>query len=79
MSVQVKELLSNRATLLAGIAHDLRTPLTQIQLALSMLPNDGGGKELMESIYNDLDNINHLISDNIEYPSGFRRRACSFN
>ncbi|MFK5984284.1 MAG: ATP-binding protein [Pseudomonadota bacterium] len=65
MSIQVKELLSNRTTLLAGIAHDLRTPLTQIQLALSMLPNDGGDTELMESIRQDLDNINHLISETL--------------
>ena len=65
MSIQVKELLSNRTTLLAGIAHDLRTPLTQIQLALSMLPNDGGDSELMQSIHNDLDNINHLISETL--------------
>jgi len=65
MSIQVKALLSNRTTLLAGIAHDLRTPLTQIQLALSMLPNDGGDTELMESIRNDLDNINHLISETL--------------
>jgi len=65
MSIQVKELLSNRTTLLAGIAHDLRTPLTQIQLALSMLPNNGGDSELMESIHNDLDNINHLIGETL--------------
>ncbi|SHN93745.1 hypothetical protein BHECKSOX_961, partial [Bathymodiolus heckerae thiotrophic gill symbiont] len=38
MNLQVQGLLSNRTTLLAGIAHDLRTPLTQINLALSMLP-----------------------------------------
>lgn len=61
MSIQVKELLANRTTLLAGISHDLRTPLTQIQLALSMLPNDGGNPELMESIRSDLDEINRLI------------------
>lgn len=61
MSVQVKELLANRTTLLAGISHDLRTPLTQIQLALSMLPNDGGNPELMESIRSDLNEINRLI------------------
>ena len=65
MSIQVKELLSNRTTLLAGIAHDLRTPLTQIQLALSMLPNDGGDSELMESIHNDMENINHLIGETL--------------
>ncbi|MCW8987108.1 MAG: ATP-binding protein, partial [Gammaproteobacteria bacterium] len=65
MNIQVKELLANRTTLLAGIAHDLRTPLTQIQLALSMLPNDGGDKELMESIRSDLDVINYLISESL--------------
>ena len=65
MNIQVKELLANRTTLLAGIAHDLRTPLTQIQLALSMLPNDGGDKDLMNSIENDLMVINHLIGETL--------------
>ena len=74
MSIQVKELLSNRTTLLAGIAHDLRTPLTQIQLALSMLPNDGGDTELMESIHNDLDNINHLISETLSISLGLEEQ-----
>ena len=65
MNIQVKELLANRTTLLAGIAHDLRTPLTQIQLALSMLPNEGGNQELMESIRSDLGVINRLIGETL--------------
>lgn len=65
MNIQVRELLSNRTTLLAGIAHDLRTPLTQIQLALSMLPNEGGDPKMMKSIQNDLDAINHLIGETL--------------
>ena len=65
MNIQVKELLANRTTLLAGIAHDLRTPLTQIQLALSMLPNQGGDKELMDSIRSDLNVINRLIGETL--------------
>jgi len=65
MNIQVRELLANRTTLLAGIAHDLRTPLTQIQLALSMLPNDGGDKDLMNSIQSDLMVINHLIGETL--------------
>jgi len=65
MSFHVKELLSNRTTLLAGIAHDLRTPLTQIQLALSMLPNNGGDPTLMDSIQQDLDTINQLIGETL--------------
>lgn len=65
MNIQVKELLANRTTLLAGIAHDLRTPLTQIQLALSMLPDEGGDRELMESIHSDLEVINRLIGETL--------------
>jgi two-component system osmolarity sensor histidine kinase EnvZ len=65
MNIQVKELLANRTTLLAGIAHDLRTPLTQIQLALSMLPKEGGDRELMDSIHSDLNVINRLIGETL--------------
>ncbi len=39
MSQQVTELLENRTTLLAGISHDLRTPLTRIRLALEINAN----------------------------------------
>ena len=66
MNLQVQELLSNRTTLLAGIAHDLRTPLTQINLALSMLPNNGGDIALLNSVQQDLDSINNLISDALD-------------
>jgi len=65
MNIQVKELLSNRTTLLAGIAHDLRTPLTQIQLALAMLPDEGGDAKLMSSIHDDLNVINRLIGETL--------------
>ncbi len=61
MSIQVRDLLSNRTTLLAGIAHDLRTPLTQIELALELLPDQGGNPSLMASIREDLGLINRLI------------------
>jgi two-component system osmolarity sensor histidine kinase EnvZ len=65
MNIQVRELLSNRTTLLAGIAHDLRTPLTQIQLALTLLPEKGGDEELMASIQEDLSLINRLIDETL--------------
>ncbi|MBK6554312.1 MAG: hypothetical protein IPG13_10630 [Rhodocyclaceae bacterium] len=34
---KVEALLANRTTLLAGISHDLRSPLARIRLALGML------------------------------------------
>lgn len=61
MTGQVRELLANRTTLLAGISHDLRTPITQIQLALAMLPDDGGDAELLAGIRRDLERMNRLI------------------
>jgi two-component system osmolarity sensor histidine kinase EnvZ len=66
MNIQVKELLASRTTLLAGISHDLRTPLTQIQLALAMLPDEGGDAELMQGVQRDLESVNHLIGQALE-------------
>ena len=42
MAAEVRELLENRTTLLAGISHDLRTPMTRLQLNLEMLRDDAG-------------------------------------
>jgi len=66
MNTQVRELLASRTTLLAGISHDLRTPLTQIQLALAMLPNEGGNPRLMAGIRRDLEVMNRLITQALE-------------
>ncbi len=40
MAGEIEQLLANRTTLFAGISHDLRTPITRMQLALEMLPVD---------------------------------------
>lgn len=66
MNIQVKALLANRTVLLAGISHDLRTPLTQIQLALEMLPDEGGDPHLMNGIRRDLESVNRLIGQALE-------------
>ena len=65
MAVQVKELLSNRTTLLAGISHDLRTPLARIQLALEMLPNNTES-DLVDGIRGDIEQMNCLIGQFLE-------------
>lgn len=66
MNIQIKELLASRTTLLAGISHDLRTPLTQVQLALAMLPDDGGDSQLMSGIQRDLESVNRLIGQALQ-------------
>lgn len=65
MAVQVKELLSNRTTLLAGISHDLRTPLARIQLSLEMLP-DNADPVLVAGIRGDVNQMNCLIGQFLE-------------
>ncbi len=38
MKIRVNELMQNRMRVLAGISHDLRTPLTKMKLQLSLMP-----------------------------------------
>lgn len=66
MTNQVRELLANRTVLLAGISHDLRTPIMQIMLALEMLSNREADDELLAGIRRDLDNMNRLIGQFLE-------------
>ena len=65
MAVQVKELLSNRTTLLAGISHDLRTPLARIQLSLELLP-ENADPTLITGIRGDVNQMNCLIGQFLE-------------
>jgi two-component system osmolarity sensor histidine kinase EnvZ len=72
MAEQVQELLRNRTTLLAGISHDLRTPMARIQLALEMLPPDSD-PEIMTGIRGDLDQMNCLVGQFLEYSRGLEK------
>jgi two-component system osmolarity sensor histidine kinase EnvZ len=72
MAEQVQDLLRNRTTLLAGISHDLRTPMARIQLALEMLPADAD-PELMAGIRGDLDQMNCLVGQFLELSRGLEK------
>ena len=65
-SRQVRELLANRTLLLAGISHDLRTPLTRLRLAIEMLPA-GTAPELVSRMARDIDEMNGLISQTVDF------------
>lgn len=60
MMEQIKTLLKNRTILLAGISHDLRTPIARIRLAIEML-DDSQDKDMIKRITNDLEEMDHLI------------------
>lgn len=55
---------SDRAVILAGISHDLRTPLTRLQLELEMAPLDNMTRDAMQS---DLSQMDGIIQQFLDY------------
>jgi two-component system osmolarity sensor histidine kinase EnvZ len=69
MAREISALLSNRTTLLAGISHDLRTPLTRMRLALELLP-DNVDPKLTERFERNLETMDSLIGDALRFVRG---------
>lgn len=69
MAREISALLSNRTTLLAGISHDLRTPLTRMRLALALLPADVDPK-LVARFERNLEVMDGLIGDALRFARG---------
>lgn len=65
MAEEVRALLENRTVLLSGISHDLRTPITRLRLALSLL--DGVEPARLAAMERDLDEMNRLIADMLAF------------
>jgi two-component system osmolarity sensor histidine kinase EnvZ len=73
MAREISELLANRTTLLAGISHDLRTPMTRMRLALEILSDDAA-PELVDGLNRDLEEMDRLIGQSLELARGLEQR-----
>jgi two-component system osmolarity sensor histidine kinase EnvZ len=76
MATEVRNLLDNRTTLLAGISHDLRTPMTRLQLNLEMLRVEPNPARIDRSLC-DLAEMNTLISGYLELARTTRAEPAS--
>jgi two-component system osmolarity sensor histidine kinase EnvZ len=65
MAREVHDLLENRTTLLGGISHDLRTPLTRMQLNIELL-REKFDPERLARMETDLAEMNGLIGGYLE-------------
>lgn len=72
MATQVGDLLTARTTLLAGVSHDLRTPLARMRLALALLETSPSPK-LIARLENDIEEMDRLIGHVLELARGIER------
>ena len=76
MADEIALVLANRTTLMAGISHDLRTPLTRMRLALALLPEDVE-QSLVQRFERNLEAMDVLIGDALRFAQGTREEAQS--
>ncbi len=69
MASNIEELSKNRTVMVAGISHDLRTPLTRLGLAVEMLDDDSDA-DLIAGIRRDLTMMNNLIGQFMQFTKG---------
>ncbi len=65
MARDVQRLDHDRSLLLAGVSHDLRTPLARVRLALEML--DPADAELRASVIQDIEDMDAIITQFLAY------------
>jgi two-component system osmolarity sensor histidine kinase EnvZ len=69
MATHLQNMAENRSVMLAGISHDLRTPLTRLNLATEMIETDSN-RDLVQRIRRNLDAINDLIGEFLAFSRG---------
>jgi two-component system osmolarity sensor histidine kinase EnvZ len=69
MASELQTLAENRTVVIAGISHDLRTPLTRLAIAVEML-HEAVDPKLIASIQRNLLQMNELIGQFLEFSGG---------
>ncbi len=71
MRDRIKLQIEQRTTMLAGVSHDLRTPLTRLKLQMAMLPPSADNESLMA----DIDEMENMLEGYLAFAKGYAGEA----
>ncbi|MBP6766395.1 MAG: two-component sensor histidine kinase [Reyranella sp.] len=66
MRIRLRRSIQQRTEMLAGVSHDLRTPLTRMKLSLALLPDSPETRELAD----DVDEMQRMIEGYLAFARG---------
>jgi two-component system osmolarity sensor histidine kinase EnvZ len=70
MQERIRRFLAQRTEMLAGVSHDLRTPLTRLRLALAMLPRTAELQQDVAEMTADVEEMDRMIGGYLAFARG---------
>jgi two-component system osmolarity sensor histidine kinase EnvZ len=70
MQERIRRFVAQRTDMLAGISHDLRTPLTRMRLSLAMLPRQDEAEQDIAAITQDVEEMERMVASYLAFARG---------